>query len=219
MICGIYAIRNLNNGKVYVGSSRDCARRFSEHRSRLVRGAHINAKLQSAWKKHGASAFEFTVLASVICADDLAGVEQIIIDDVNAVRYGYNLSPTAGNTSGWKASAETRQRMSEAAKRRDNSAQVLAMANATRGKKRPQHVLDALLASHLGSRASAETRAKQSASARARSRYSQEDRKAMYEMRLAGATWRSIGKAFGVGHGPVMVYVKDWIYSQPRLVA
>ncbi len=214
MICGIYAIKNLNNGKIYIGSSRDCARRFSEHRSRLVRGAHVNARLQSAWKKHGAEAFEFLVVASVIRPDDLAQVEQMFLDDFDSVKSGYNLSPTAGNTAGWKATAETRKRMSDAAKRRDNSAQVLAMANATRGKKRPQHVIDALLASRVGSVASAETRAKQSASARARSRFSPDDRRAMYEMRQSGATWRSIGKAFGVGHGPVMTYVKDWLSSQ-----
>ncbi len=151
------------------------------------------------------------MIASVIRADDLAAMEQYFIDEYNVVRHGYNLSPTAGNTSGWKASDETRRKMSDAAKRRDYSVQVLAMAKATRGKKRPQHVRDALLASRIGFVASQETRDKQSASAKARSRYSQEDRKAMYEMRQAGATWRSIGKAFGVGHGPVMIYVKDWI--------
>lgn len=214
MICGIYAIRNLNNGKIYVGSSVDCLRRFSEHRTRLVRGVHINAKLQSAWNKHGDAAFEFVVIASVLRATELASVEQLFLDELDVVRSGYNLSPTAGNTLGWKASEETRRRMSEAAKRRDHSVQVLAMAKATRGKKRPQHVLDAMLASRLGSVASEETREKQSASARARSRYSQDDRKAMYEMRKSGATWREIGKSFGVGHGPVMVYVKDLISSQ-----
>lgn len=213
MICGIYAIKNLNNGKIYVGSSVDCLRRFSEHRTRLVRGVHINAKLQSAWNKHGASAFEFMVIASVLRASDLSSVEQLFLDELAVVRSGYNLSPTAGNTLGWKASEETRRRMSDAAKRRDHSVQVLAMAKATRGKKRPQHVIDAIRASHLGSVASSETRAKQSASARARSRYSQDDRKAMYEMRQSGATWREIGKSFGVGHGPVMVYVKDWMTS------
>lgn len=215
MICGIYAIRNLNNGKMYVGSSLDCMRRFSEHRTRLVRGAHVNAKLQSAWNKHGAMAFEFVVIASVLCVDDLASIEQLFLDDLDVVRAGYNLSPTAGNTQGWKASAETRRRMSEAAKLRDHSVHVLAMANATRGKKRPQHVKDCLLASRIGAVASPETKAKQSTSARARSRYSQDDRKAMYEMRQAGATWRAIGEAFGVGHGPVMVYVKDWMTSHP----
>jgi hypothetical protein len=38
----------------------------------------------------------------------------------------------------------------------------------------------------------------------------QDNRRRMAEMRDAGATWRAIGAHFGVGHGPVMVYVKQW---------
>lgn len=53
---GIYMIVNKVNGKRYVGSSRNCHRRKSEHLSRLRRNAHINSKLQAAWNKYGITA-------------------------------------------------------------------------------------------------------------------------------------------------------------------
>lgn len=208
MTTGIYAIKNLVNEKLYIGSSRNCERRFAEHRSRLVRGVHINAKLQSAWNKHGAEAFEFTLVASVLRADDLAEVEQSFLDEADVVRRGYNLAPTAGNTAGWKASPETRQRMSDAAKLRDNSVQVAAMAAANRGKKRPYYIR--ALLDQTGRVASAETRAKQSKSAIARSRYSQEQRAEMARRIDAGEGIRAVARAFGVGHGPLAKYVAQW---------
>lgn len=167
-LCGIYQFRNLANGKVYIGSSQDCKRRYGEHRSRLVRGAHINAKLQSAWTKYGENSFAYELIASVLSKDDLEAVEQIVLDDREAVMRGYNLAPVAGNTSGWKASPETRKRMSEAAKMRDHSVQVEAMRKASTGKRRPQHVIDAMLAGKLATVCTDETRAKMSASAKAR---------------------------------------------------
>lgn len=211
MICsGIYRIRNVATGRVYVGSSRDCRRRFSEHRSRLIRGVHCNAKLQASWNKHGSANFQFEVIASVLDVSFIEQLEQQFLDELDCVNSGYNLAPTAGNTAGWRANNETRARMSKAAKARDNSVQVLAMTAATKGKKRPQYVIDAMQAGRLAKPISDAVRLQMSHSAVARSRYSQDDRRRMSEMRDAGETWRAIGAAFGVGHGPVMIYVQQW---------
>lgn len=209
-VCGIYQMRNAVTGRVYIGSSRDCRRRFSEHRGRLRRGAHINGKLQASWNKHGEAAFEFSILASVLNPDHLESVEQQFLDEHDAVGSGYNLAPTAGNTAGWRASDETRARMSEAAKRRDNSVQIKAMAAATRGISRPPHVIEAIRRAHTNKKVSDETRKKMSASAVRRSRYSQADRQRMSEMLEAGATWRAVSEHFGVGTAAIGVYVKRW---------
>lgn len=204
----IYAITNQRSGRRYVGSSRrDVARRFSEHRSRLVRGAHINAKLQAAWNKHGADAFAFEVIASVLRVDDIEAVEQIFLEE--AVTHGYNLAPTAGNTAGWRASPETRKRMSDAAKRRDHSVQIAAMAAASRGKPRPQHVLDIMQRHRTGRKISEETRAKMAMSATMRSRYSTDDRLGMAAMRRDGKTWKAIGAAYGTTQTAVIAYVRN----------
>lgn len=208
--CGLYLIRNTVNGRAYLGSSRDCLRRFSEHRSRLVRGAHVNAKLQAAWLKHGAEAFEFVFFVSVPNPDDLAAVEQFALDDFDSVASGYNLAPTAGNTAGWEAGPETRRRMSEAAKLRDHSAQVKAMAEAARGKKRPQHVLAAMLAGRLTAGTSHATREKMARSARARSLYDANVSERMAAMKDGGANYRAIGASFGVAHTCAIRYVNRW---------
>lgn len=193
---GIYAIRNRVTGRVYLGSSVDCVRRYREHSSRLSRGVHINAKLQASWNKHGADAFEFTMIFTVIDAEGLEAIEQQFLDEHDVVASGYNLAPVAGRTTGWKATPETRARMSEAAKRRDNSIQVVAMAEASRGKKRPQHVLDAMRAGLLAKGVTPETRAKMSASAVARGSYSYERAAVMAGMHDAGSSYRAIAKHF-----------------------
>lgn len=207
---GIYEIRNTTTGRAYIGSTRSFPRRFSEHKSRLRRGVHTNARLQASWNKHGESVFTFAAIASVIDFAQLEALEQTILDDRRAVELGYNLAPTAGNTAGWRAGPETRARMSEAAKRRTNAVQIIAMAEATRGKARPQYVIDAMQRGRREAPLNAASRKRMSDSATARSRYSSEDRAAMSAMRDAGATWRAIGAVFGVQHQAVMVYVKAW---------
>lgn len=209
--CGIYFITNTATGRIYVGSSRNCPRRFSEHRSRLRRGVHHNAKLQATWLKHGEAAFDFKMVCTVLSADSLELVEQGFIDEYQAVRMGYNLAPTAGNTAGWVAGPETRKRMSEAAKRRDHSAQVQAMAARNRGQKRPEHVLQAMREGKKNSPITQKTREQMAVSARNRSRYDDAARAGMAAMRDQGRTWRDIAKSYGLtGHAAVMVYVKEW---------
>lgn len=212
-LCGIYQWRNTATGKVYIGSSQNCARRKLEHRSRLRRGAHTNAKLQASWNKHGEAAFVFEMLFSVFDRDDLEQVEQQFLDDNKVTLSGYNLAPTAGNTAGWKAGDETRRRMSEAAKRRDNSAQVKAMAEATRGKKRPQHVVQAMQAGRKANPLSEASRAKMASAARARSRYTEIDRLQMVILSMEGNSLRAIGAMFGAAHQNVSKYIRDWRHA------
>lgn len=209
--CGIYFITNTATGRIYVGSSRNCHRRFSEHRSRLRRGLHVNGKLQASWNKHGERAFEFSMVFSVFRAEMLDSVEQEFIDATQAVKLGYNLAPIAGNIAGWVASPETRKKMSEAAKKRDHSVQVKAMAARNKGKKRPSHVLEAMREGKKNNPITGKTRAQMSVSARLRSRYDDAARAGMASMRDQGHTWREIAKTYGLtGHAAVMVYVKEW---------
>lgn len=59
---GIYQIRNLVNGKVYIGSACRLNSRKSDHLRSLQRGNHVNQKLQRAWNKYGPSAFESALM-------------------------------------------------------------------------------------------------------------------------------------------------------------
>lgn len=100
---GIYEIRNLVNGKRYVGSAVKFSERWKKHTTQLERGTHHSSILQRAWRKHGASAFEFRKL--IICGrENLLMYEQAAMD---AFRPEYNIEKKAGSPLGVKRSAET----------------------------------------------------------------------------------------------------------------
>ena len=89
---GIYAIRNLVTGKMYVGSAIDFAKRFKNHRSALTNGKH-NPKLQNSWNKHGAGAFVFEILEVVEDKALLLTIEQQWLDKFKSYGpAGYNVA-------------------------------------------------------------------------------------------------------------------------------
>ena len=104
---GVYQIRNLNNGKIYIGSSTNVRKRLRIHRSMLIHGHHQNAHLLNAWKKYGPDAFEFTVLLT--CHPSMCTwYEQQFLDQWKPE---YNLAPWAEH-SGGSHSEETKLKMS-----------------------------------------------------------------------------------------------------------
>lgn len=109
---GIYCIRNIENGKVYIGSAVDINDRFSQHRHRLGRGTHHSIKLQNSWNKHGKGAFAFEILEVVMEKSHLIEREQFWINFfLAASAAGYNIAHTAGSPLGVKRSAETRAKL------------------------------------------------------------------------------------------------------------
>lgn len=136
---GVYAIVNLKNGKVYVGSSLAVRGRLLAHRSYLRRGVHDNQILQRAWDKYGERAFRFDLLQR--CGPEAtAAREQRWMRRLNSTdrRYGYNicLFAGAGAMKGRKHTAESRAKMSENRKGKgDWLTGVLAAAEANRGRR------------------------------------------------------------------------------------
>ena len=101
---GIYQIK-LNDGRAYIGSAVDFARRFKEHRRRLRRGTHHNIALQRAWNKYGEDAFSFEVRQVVDLPENLISVEQAHLDAAKPV---FNIAKVAGSVLGLKHSAEAK---------------------------------------------------------------------------------------------------------------
>jgi len=108
MSTGVYAIRNLRNGRGYVGQSCRVESRLLSHLRALRRGTHINRHLQATFRKYGEGAFEFRTV--VICEPfELTRYEQGLVN----VRGHYNICKKCVTSSlGVTRTAETRARMS-----------------------------------------------------------------------------------------------------------
>lgn len=87
---GIYAIKNLKNGKYYIGQSKHVKRRWTEHKSELNNNRHINNHLQSSWNKYGYDNFEF-ILLEECKPHELDNKEKYWITFFNSYANGYNL--------------------------------------------------------------------------------------------------------------------------------
>jgi len=105
----LYVVTNLVNGKQYVGIAIDYERRWREHRC-----GHGSKLVYQAVKKYGAKNLDF----KVICKGTEAYVKEM---EVRAIRMlntmahsGYNLTEGGEGSTGWKASDETRKKMSKA---------------------------------------------------------------------------------------------------------
>lgn len=114
MASGIYKITNKINGHCYIGSAIDINKRWIGHKKLLKKDKHHSRHLQNAWNKYGSENFIFSVVEYCF---PLALIfrEQHFID---TVKPEYNLSPTAGNTLGYKHTPEARANMSAAGKGR-----------------------------------------------------------------------------------------------------
>ncbi|HUL45142.1 MAG TPA: GIY-YIG nuclease family protein [Bacteroidota bacterium] len=96
---GIFQIRNIANGKIYLGSSLNLEGPLNSHKFMLTIGRHRNAALQGDWNLYGADKFVFEVLEVVKVKDDpnfnledeLTLLEQIWIEKLKPVGGGgYN---------------------------------------------------------------------------------------------------------------------------------
>jgi len=108
MNSGIYVIKNKNNGKLYVGSSCNLKNRFSQHLNLLQSNKH-NAKLQNSFNKHGEKLFSFEVIEYVEGKQLLIEREQYWINTLDTFKLGYNMSPTAGSTKGFRGHKHSRE--------------------------------------------------------------------------------------------------------------
>jgi hypothetical protein len=115
---GIFQIRCLVDGKVYVGRAWNLRviRRRSLNRLRL--GIHWNRYLQEAWLQHGADQFAFEVVELVGDPVALKAAHQKHVDQLQAHQRdkGYNESERAGSRLGFRSEADRFSRLSSEAK-------------------------------------------------------------------------------------------------------
>lgn len=113
---GVYQIVNTVTGMAYIGSTaRTFLARYRHHWHLLKAGTHRNSRLQRAWDKYGADAFEFCILEVLDDPAQAVVREQHHLDRV----FGpgcYNARPEAASNRGWSPAPETRRRMAAASK-------------------------------------------------------------------------------------------------------
>ena len=113
--CGIYLIRNLINGKVYVGKSNNIYKRIISHISNLNRAnkKSENEHLINSWIKYGKDKFCYCILEE--CSfESLSERELYWIEYYNSIsrEIGYNFR--VDSSSGMIPLESTRKKYSEA---------------------------------------------------------------------------------------------------------
>lgn len=145
MSSGVYVIRNLVNGRMYIGSSIDVHSRIVDsHFPTLMAGIHHNPSLQNAWNKYGSRSFSFEVICYCPPESRLA-IEQEYLDRFWSLLY--NLNPTAGSSLGRSRSYESRRKMSES---RRSSWKNPSYRSKLEGRKRSEESRERMRQAHLG---------------------------------------------------------------------
>lgn len=97
---GVYAIRNIESGRQYIGSSNNIKDRIRSHIKDLSLGCHANHALQADFSSLGLNYFEAKVLARGVSPSNLATVEADRISSfLNAGDALYNLTVDGQGTA------------------------------------------------------------------------------------------------------------------------
>lgn len=110
---GVYMIKCLINGKVYIGKSNDVKRRWREHKSRLKRNNHENEKLQHDWNKYGEDNFEFKLIENYDNEEFGIELEKKYINEYKScdLNFGYNMTLGKGENRGEIPTEETKKKL------------------------------------------------------------------------------------------------------------
>lgn len=95
---GVYCIKNMNNKKMYIGSTTvKFLSRLIHHSGRLKNNKHKNNYLQKSYNKHGENSFEFSIL-EICTKNECLLKEQKWIDTYINKKLLYNINPIASGT-------------------------------------------------------------------------------------------------------------------------
>lgn len=137
----IYAIENLENGKVYIGSAIKNKARWRNHKCALRNGTHHNSHLQRAWDYYGKESFEFLVVENHVPSSDLIEAEQYWLDRARACGPVYNQCMVIGASRlGLPHTKETRRKMSVAQKGKTHSKETRRNASLAKGRPYPSFI-------------------------------------------------------------------------------
>lgn len=154
---GVYAIKCIPNGRIYIGSSKNIEVRRKRHLSDLMARRHTSRHMQSSFDKYSADNFLFTVLYfSNIEVERLQQETRFI--SIISPSILFNSAPVAGTTLGYKHTPETRNLMSAQRTGKPlTNAQKIALSRSRHGKPKSRLHKQALSVAQTGKRHSDET--------------------------------------------------------------
>ena len=160
---GLYLIRNLHNGKVYVGQSVNIERRFRNHKSRTF-STDYETPLYKAFQKYGIENFSFEILEECT-KEELDEKEMFYIAKYKSTQkeFGYNMTEGGKGYSGTHTEEHTRK-VADAQRGKPKpspTAETLAKRSASlRGLKKPKSFSEKMSIIHKGKMISEEQRQK-----------------------------------------------------------
>lgn len=96
---GVYQIKNISNGKIFIGSSLDLIAIWNRQKMQLKFGNHPNTALQQEWKEYGEENFAYEILSELKQDDakeinyprELKALEEIYLEELAPyAEKGYN---------------------------------------------------------------------------------------------------------------------------------
>lgn len=125
---GIYQIKNLVNGNIYIGSAVHIQKRWIVHKSQLRKKKHDNPHLQAACNKYGIENFELQIMAKCP-VEYLLKMEQWFLDSLNPE---YNILKIAGSPLGTRHTTETKEKIRRAHAGRKKSKEQIEKISKTK---------------------------------------------------------------------------------------
>lgn len=99
---GVFQIRNLVNGKIYIEGSSNLDKIWNRHLTELNFGGHRNSELQKDWKAYGEQSFVYEILDELKVEEgsnsdfkkEIKMLEQMYLDELQPFGdKGYNTKP------------------------------------------------------------------------------------------------------------------------------
>lgn len=208
MVSGIYAIVNIVNDKIYVGSAVNFSERWRLHNLALSKNKHHNRHLQAAYNKYGKDSFIFVVIEYTKVW--LLEREEHWINTLDStnIEIGYNICKATRNRHGVKISEETRVKLIASHLRNKHSEETKARMSESKigntinnGRKWSAETVAKRAASNTGKKRSKEAKAKMSI-AKTGIKHSEE---AKLKMRLAKLGKKKSEEAVAKMRGPRVI--------------
>lgn len=141
---GIYAIKNIKNKKIYIGSTTNSFRkRLLSHRYDLMHNRHTNKKLQRSWNKYGKDSFICYIIEIVNDFNTVIDRENFYLEKLKSYINGYNILKYANSSLGYKHTKDTIKKLSIIRKGKPQHENTrLAIYNANKGKIKDREIVN-----------------------------------------------------------------------------